>query len=125
MNAVKFEIKHLDIAPDELHYQLPIAGKIIRKIPGADRPDYYLAKLNKTIIWTRDNGSTEEISNIVVCSRYKGQQMSPNMDNLAIAIAYVTDNSLLDDAILAFKKIKYAAKGRVNAATSKFRKVFN
>ena len=125
MNAVKFEIKHLDVGPVELGYQLPISGKIIRKIPGNDRPDYYLAKLNKTIIWNCDNGTTTEVSHIAVCSRYKGQKLAANMNGLAVAIAYVTDQSVLEDYLLSFKKIKYAAKGRIYASTSKLRKVFS
>ena len=125
MNAVKlkFKIDSLESAPSELQVQLPISGKIIRKIPGNDRPDYYLAKLDKTLIWTCDENNKHEISNVVVCSRYKGQNLSPQMKDHAIALAYVIDDSLLEDRILKFKKIKYMAKGLASATSKSIRRL--
>lgn len=126
MNSVKFQINHAEQAPDEFRLQLPFSAKIIRQIPGNDRIDYFLAKLEKTLVWTSPkDGSTKEIRNIVVCTRYKGQQLNPKMSNMGVAVAYVIDSSLMNDPILRFSKIKYMAKARATAISSKLRKVFS
>ena len=49
------------------------------------------------------------ISHLVVASRYSGTQIEPHVRRITLGVAYVTDESLLQDSVLSFAKIKYVA----------------
>ncbi|MDH3316618.1 MAG: hypothetical protein OER43_12760 [Gammaproteobacteria bacterium] len=103
-------ITSVDYAPDDLYRQTPFDAKILRKIPGSDRPDYWLARLLNPIHWLQD-GRELEISYLVLAARWADTQISAGIRQLPIGIAYVTDPSLMDDEALDFDKCKYVAVG--------------
>jgi hypothetical protein len=116
MKPFDIEITSISKGPDELTYQLPISAKIIKQIPGKDRPDYFIAKLEKSIVWVNKSDSeNKEISHIVLCSKKKNQDVSKDMKGVIIAIAYILHDSVLTDSKLNFKKCKYIAVGTANA----------
>ena len=107
---MRFSIKSVDYAPEELYDQVPIGGKVLRRIPGPDRPDYFLAVLDKPILSKRD-GTDTSISHLVLAARWVGGVFHPNMRDTPVNIAYVLDPSLLEDPSLDFDKSHYAAIG--------------
>ena len=116
MKPFKIEISTIEQGPKELELQLPIKAEVIREIPGKDRPDYMVAKLESPIFWVdKAKNINTEISNFVICSKFKGQKVDNSMKDLTIAIAYVIDDSLEDDKILNLKKCKYMAVAKASA----------
>jgi hypothetical protein len=107
---MKISIHSLDSAPDELYEQLPLEAVLLREIPGSDRPDYWIAELQTPVIWNRD-GALQSVTHLVVVARLVGTSIVAGMRNLAIGIAFVTDQSLLRDSQLDFAKCHYSAVG--------------
>ena len=88
--------------------KLPLKGKILRQLPGPDRSDYFLAALETPFEWKIKK---KMISHIIICARWVGGVLSPTMKMTPVNIAYVTDDAVLTDAQLDFKKCYYAAIG--------------
>jgi hypothetical protein len=107
---MRFSITSVDYAPDELHAQVPIRGRVLRQMPGPDRPDYFLAQLETPLMWRRD---AEEVmvSHIVLAARWVGGVLTPEMRHTPVNIAYVIDTSVLSDSKLDFQKCHYSAIG--------------
>ncbi len=105
---VTFMITGADYAPEDLHDQTPPRARLIRRIPGTDRPDYRLAELDRPVTWRRGD-SERRITHLVVGARLVGTAISEDMADLAIGIAYVTDQSVLEDEALDFGKCQYVA----------------
>ncbi|HXR44144.1 MAG TPA: hypothetical protein VN759_05010 [Pseudolysinimonas sp.] len=126
-----FVITRLDLGPAELEAELPIRADALRVMPGSDRPDYVLARLERPIRFRTPIGfdltRTEErfrgrdaagdfvvVQGIVVCARFVGQRFSSGMKDLAVNIAYVIDNTLANDPTVDFAKLEFAAVGFVD-----------
>ena len=89
-------------------------------MPGKDRPDYILAKLDTSLLWVdKKKGVNKEIDFVVLCAKYKGQSVNNSMKNMIVAVAYVIDNSIEKDSKLNFKKCKYMAVA-IASSTSKW-----
>ena len=107
---VAFTITGADYASEHPHDQTPLRARLIRQIPGTDRADYWLAELDRPVTWRR--GDTEQrITHLVVCSRHEGTAISEDMVGVLIGIAYVTDQTVLEDDALDFGKCRYVAIG--------------
>lgn len=109
--AADFRISDVDYAPEDLPEQTPFMATLIRQIPGKDRPDYWLAKLRKPLQWKVSTSRCRQVTHLVVCSRYEGTTITEQMNELVVGIAYVTDDSLLEDESLDFEKCQYVAIG--------------
>lgn len=107
---MELTIVDVDYAPAELYDQCPIIVKLIREIPGPDRPDYWLGEPKVPIKWIKDNFE-RRVNYIVLASRWENTRIEPNAKNLPVGIAYVTDETLLDDSRLIFDKCTYVAIG--------------
>lgn len=107
---MQLTISLVDYAPGDLYDQVPIVADLIREIPGEDRPDYWIAKVQHPITWLKDN-IPQEITHLILAARWQGTSIAPGVENLPVGIAYVTDLSLLDDGHLDFKKCAYVAIG--------------
>lgn len=103
-------ITSLDGGPDDLIGQLPVSAKILRMIPGIDRPDYFLAELSRPVSWTHD-GQQTQITHLIVGAYLAGDSLQPGRRGIGLQIAYVTDSSLLADARLEFSKCYHCAIG--------------
>ena len=90
---VTFTITGADYAPEDLHDQTPLRARLIRQIPGTDRPDYWLAELDRPVTWRRD--------------RVPGS-------GVRARIAYVTDQTVLEDDALDSGKCRYVAIGNAD-----------
>jgi hypothetical protein len=126
-----FVITRLDVGPDELAAVLPLRARVIRVMPGSDRPDYVLCFVERPIPFrppagfdlsrvhpqslTRDaRGDLVAIQGIVICTRLVGDNFRGGMKDLAVNIAYVIDNTLTRDAQLDFAKVEFAAIGFID-----------
>jgi len=106
---MKLRVFDVDYAPNELIKQTPFDAKLLRMLPGDDRPDYWLAELEAPIKWV--NAGIRIISHIVVSARLEGTEIGSDFNKLPIGLAFVTDQSQLDEAKLDFNKCKYLAIG--------------
>ncbi len=107
---MKLNITTVDYAPEDLYAQLPICVELIREIAGEDRPDYWIARADEQIKWN-NRGTHQSVDYLVLCARYAGENIELCTDGLAIGIAYVLDESVLNDETLVFDKIQYVAIG--------------
>jgi hypothetical protein len=125
----KVRITRFDDAPNELTWQLPVAGELYRLMPGPDRPDYSLMLLERPLLFyppegfdldrvgaerrveDRQGRRMVEVHALVLTARFVGQQLHPGMAELPVNVAYVLDQSLAQDASVDLAKIAYAAVG--------------
>lgn len=107
---MELTVTSVDYAPPELNEQVPFRIKLLRLVPGPDRPGYWIGEVVRPLRWISDNHETE-VENVVVCARWQGTKIAPFVQNLPIGIAYVTDHSLLGDPGIDFGKCKYVAIG--------------
>ena len=110
MEHMQLTITQVDHAPSELHEQIPLVVKLVREIPGEDRPDYWLGEAKSPIRWIDDNHETE-VTHVIVAARWEGTRIEAGVKNLPVGIAYVTDQSLIGDSSLDFSKCAYVAIG--------------
>jgi hypothetical protein len=116
MKPFDIEISAISKGPEELSYQLPIEAKVIRQIPGKDRPDYFVVELDKSVVWVDEKKNINtEVNYIVVCTKKKSQSVANDMKDVLLAIAYVKDESITKDTKLDFTKIAYVADGKASA----------
>ena len=104
ITGMKVKLLDCDYAPADLPEQLPIICEVIRKIPGEDRPDYYLVRCEKEIKYNKYT-----IRYLVIAPRFMGQELRENVDEIALGVAYVGNISLLEDNVLDFNKCTYVA----------------
>lgn len=104
VTGIKVKLLSCDYAPADMPEQLPISCEVIRKIPGEDRPDYYLARCEQDIRYNR-----YIIRYLIIAPRFFGQELKENLDEIALGVAYVGDESLLKDNMLDFNKCTYVA----------------
>ena len=106
-------IASIDSGPPELDSRLPLMVTLMRQLEGKDRPDYWLASLHVPIRWLA--GSEERtVTHLVLAARWEGQRIQPGIRDVPIAIAYVLDDSLLQDRRLDFTKCEYVAAGEAS-----------
>jgi len=116
MKPFDIEISEILKGPEELKLQLPIQAKVIQQIQGKDRPDYFIVELDESIIWIdKDKDINTEVNFIVIATKKKSQSVENSMKDVIIAIAYIKENSVLDDDELDFNKISYVADGKTSA----------
>jgi len=102
-------IRSVKYAPGDKSDQLPLRVTVLREIPGPDRPDYWLGKLEEPFRWTSKEDGDFEISYLVLAAQWDDTGVSPGITRLPVGIAYVIDDSLIDDDELGLDKIRYVA----------------
>ena len=103
-------VTSVDYAPEELYKQLPLELNLLRQLAGPDRPDYWIAEIKRPVFWNTNN-VVRDISHVIVAARWTGTKIEPNVENLPIGIAYVTDGRQLTDETFDFAKCAYVAIG--------------
>jgi Immunity protein 27 len=96
--------------PEQLSANVPLVTALVRKIPGPDRPDYWIAELQSPITVVFNNFD-RTITHLILAARWQGTTIADGATHLPLAIAYVTDLSLLNDPALDFNKCHYVAIG--------------
>jgi hypothetical protein len=110
---MKLTVTSVDYNPPELNEQVPFSFAIVRMLPGPDRPDYWLGKLDEPLRWIDDHNE-HWVEYVAVSARWQATKIEPNMSNTPIGIAYVTDPSQIEEPNLSFDKYKYVAIGVAN-----------
>lgn len=107
---MELTVTGVDYAPPELNEQVPFKIKLLRPIPGDDRPDYWLGEVLPPLLWIKDNHRIE-INHLIICARWQGTRIEPHVQDLPIGIAYITDPTQLADPTVHFEKCNYVAIG--------------
>jgi len=107
---MKLTVTSVDHEPSELTEQVPFKVKLLRRLPGPDRPEYWLGEMLKPLFWINDNQRVQ-IDHVVLWARWQDTQIAPFVRYLPIGIAYVTDPTQLTDDAVSFEKCKYVAIG--------------
>jgi hypothetical protein len=107
---MELTISDVDYAPEDLYEQTPLIVDLVREFPGDDRPDYWLGKLQTPVRWLHENDE-RRINYVVLAARWEGTRIEPRVESLPVGIAFVTDESLLNDSRLDFSKCSYVAIG--------------
>lgn len=100
-------VLYVDYAPAELKDQLPLRLTLLRKMPGNDRDDYWLAQVDPPIRWAEKE--SQPIHHVIVAPRFVGEALKSGVGRITLGLAYVVDETLLDDAVMDFQKCFYAA----------------
>ena len=101
---IRVQLIDCDNAPKDMKKQLPIVCSLLRMIPGIDRPDYWLAKCERPL---KDKKTI--INYLIIAPRLVGEQIKKGMGSIGINVAYVIDETLLQDSTLNFDKCKPVA----------------
>jgi len=107
---MELTISEVDYAPGDLPEQTPLIVDLLRELPGDDRPDYWLGELRTPIRWLHENHE-RRITHLILAARWEGTRIEPGIKSLPVGIAYVTNQSLLNDPRLDFSKCSYVAIG--------------
>ena len=111
---MRIRVTEVDSAPGDLYAQVPFEIDLLRQIPGPDRPDYWLGKLTSPLKWAT-NGTNNLVTHVIVTARWVGGQFQAGMQRTPVNIAYVVDQSVLQDPKLDFAKCAYVAIGVADA----------
>ena len=103
-------VKSVEFAPEELHDQVPFVVDLIRRIPGPDRPDYWLGAVVLPLEWWVD-GEERSVQHVVLAARHAGTRIEPGVRDMTVGIAFVTDSTLLEDREFDGAKCEYVAIG--------------
>jgi hypothetical protein len=106
---VKLKINEVDYAPNDLDDQIPFCVELIRKMKGPDRDDYWLGKTDKPIRWAK--GRSNIINYVILATRWAGATIHTGMGSTVLGIAYMVDETLLNDIELDLAKCVYVAIG--------------
>jgi hypothetical protein len=126
-----FVITRLDTGPDEFAAVLPLRARVIRVMPGSDRPDYVLCYAERPIpfrppagfelsrvhpdsVVQDARGELIAVQGLVICTRMVGDSFRGGMKDLPINMAYVIDTSLTRDTQVDFAKVEFAAIGFID-----------
>ncbi|MDR1101089.1 MAG: hypothetical protein LBL34_01850 [Clostridiales bacterium] len=109
---ITLDLLSVDNGIADLESQLPMKAKLIKHIPvkaelingmtAENKSNYWIAKCERAFSF-----EGEMIEYIVLAPRLVGQSIHKGVGNVVLSLAYVTDNSLLEDVWLDFKKCKH------------------
>ncbi|MEP7764947.1 hypothetical protein [Sanguibacter sp. 25GB23B1] len=136
------EITSFDVGPEELTDQLPVTARLLRMLPGPDRPDYALAVATRPLRFTStvdalaaqgipvagldpqcvhvetDGTVRATVFGLVMAPRIVGQALHPTMVDFPVALAVVIDPTQMRDPSIDFSKCSYVAVAFVTTVRS-------
>lgn len=101
---ITLQLIDCDYAPENMAKQLPISCSLLRMIPGVDRLDYWLAKCECPVKYEEST-----VNYLILAPRFVGTEIKRGIESVVLNVAYVIDESLIQDATLDFDKCKYVA----------------
>ena len=110
MNAT---ILSVDYAPADLYDQVPFSATLLRQMPGPDRDDYWLARLEEPLTWLHDGESTT-VRHIILISRYAGQTITNHVGRIVVGLSYVIDEAQIELPSVDMEKSAYVAIGEID-----------
>jgi hypothetical protein len=111
-DAVNFVIPFVDHEPDDLRSQLPVRGRLLRRIAGPPRrPEYWLGGLAVPISWTTD-GVTRTIRQVILTARWEGTALGPGA-KLPVNLWYVIDDAVIGRESFEASQAEFVAIGTI------------
>ena len=101
---MKIQLINCESAPQDMEAQMPITCTLMRTIPEARRADYWLAKCKKPVSY-----ENVMVNYLVVAPRFVGDEIKKGMGQVVVGVAYVMDETLIQDDELNFDKCRYVA----------------
>ena len=111
---MRFKIYSVDHEPDDLPSQIPFRGRLVRQIAGPDRPDYWLAELERPLSWLTERG-TRTIRHVVLKARWANTAIQPGA-KIPVGICYLIDDAVLSASSFTPAQAVYVAIGMVKVA---------
>lgn len=112
-------IVSVDHAPDDLYGQLPLRGRLLRKVAGPPRrPEYWLAELRTPVFWTTD-GATRPIRHLVLAARWQDTSIGFGA-KIPVNISYVTDDAVLESESFEPAQVAYVAIGMIEVSRAAY-----
>jgi hypothetical protein len=109
---VNFVIPFVDHEPEDLRGQLPVRGRLLRKIGGPPkRTEYWLGQLVVPVSWTTD-GVTRTIRYVILTARWEGTVLGPGA-KLPVNLWYVIDDAVTGRAAFEDSQAQFVAIGTV------------
>ena len=101
-----FSITDIDTGSVKLRENIHTEGMIFNKLNHDDGSEYYFATLKKPL-----QSEGRQIIYIIIGARDLREHIGPKMKNFPINIAYVIDDSLIDQKNMDFNKGEFVAVG--------------
>lgn len=101
-------IDRFDALPSGGYEPMPV--RIIRRLNSEDGAEYWLGELQKKIVYKKD-GRTMTVKYAVVAPGWQGLSFADSFEDGRVNVAYVTDETLLQDKSMVFAKADYVAFG--------------
>lgn len=112
---MKASILSVDYAPADLEAQIPVEVDLVRQLPGPDRSDYWLGRLDRPLPYA-EGDATKEIRYLIVASRHVGESIRAGVGRVVIGIAYVLDDAQAELPAVDMKRCRYVAIGEAEIA---------
>lgn len=109
---MNFLIPFVDHEPEDLRGQLPVRGRLLRKIGGPPRrPEYWLGELAVPVSWTSD-GVTRTIRHVILTARWEGTGFGPGA-KLPVNLWYVIDDAVTGRESFEASQAQFVAIGTI------------
>jgi hypothetical protein len=110
-------VRSVDYAPDDLYAQVPFGATLLRALPGPNRDDYWLGRLDRPLRYAK-GGSDREITHIILASRYVGESIHPTVGRVVVGITYVLDEAQVGLPAVDMTRCLYAAIGEAEISVA-------
>lgn len=108
--GLRVRVESLDVGDGELESQLPLDCTWVRRLPGDDRDDYDLFRLDVPVTW---RGRT--VRTVVIAPRNVGARLGAGMRSFPVGLALVVDDAIETAARLDFAHARYVAVALVSS----------
>jgi hypothetical protein len=115
---MRLTITSVDHAPTDLADQVPLSVALIRPLASSDprRAGSWLAEFDHAVTWVSEGDVATTVTHAVLWPRWKDTRIGAGAKSLGVGIAYVADDSLLQDEALDLAKVHFVAIGIVRDA---------
>jgi len=114
---MKAVVRSVDYAPNDLYAQVPFGATLTRALPGPNRDDYWLARLDHPLRYA-GGGTEREIKHIILASRYVGESIHRSVGRVVVGITYVLDEAQIDLPAVDMSRCLYAAIGEAEISVA-------
>jgi hypothetical protein len=109
---MKATITSVNNAPPELRGRAPFAVYLIRQMPGPDRSDYWLCRLERPIVWWQQR-EKQKVTHVILAVNDQTAKIEDGIQSHPVSLAYITDDSEVDAQTIDFSKCKYISTATV------------
>jgi hypothetical protein len=114
---MRLSIDSFDCAFVEIEKAAPIQVLLLRQLPGRDRSDYWLGQL-EIPLQVPISGEPQTVTYVIVASRWVGHPIRPGILGVPINLAFVLDESQVDEETVNFSKSRFVAIGSADEVSA-------